>query len=772
MITLSFTTRKLIQRLVIASLGLSIIYFLIDQNEINSTTTLDQELAELIQKGEQAGYEYTVALPLWQQGLKLAKNHHYQSYLAKFNARLGSAYNKLGQYDQAWLYLNQALTIYLDNSKINNSSSPNHSPDKSELNQHWNLFSLYDQAKTYWNQIYHSNSTTNHDINKQLDNYQLINNRGQVLKELGILYRSLARYQPAVDYFQQAADNYHQIEELTGKAAILTEMAIIDYQQQQYDSALEKLSTALDLYQRSKDNQGISEVLTQIGIIYRQQHKYLPAIEKLDDAFKIITEPSKQGNILVQQGITYRENKQYDKAISSLERARFFYSNSETKNHVGESDALTQMGLLEFERNQYKAAIHYFTLALDISNKINNRQGQWNNLVQLARVYRQQQQDETALNQFWQALAVDMADDSMFVTTRAAIYDEMIQFLQPAQVNHQSIPTPTAYYPGLKVFELKINRLFSGWFSQYRSLLPTEPVTDLTTLAKELLPSEVLLIYNVMADKTLLWIITGGDASELQQVTLSITAVKLTQQLDRLYNQGIQPASLLEKNSPATPNAKQSTTTLRQSWRYLVDTNYQLYRQLFPRPVQQLLNKIKPQTLYIIPTGALCYLPFEALITQKRYDTPHYLIQNYTLAYIPSITLFSKWRHQLIKQSTQFRDHCQTVSTPQVQELFSQLPSTTTCLAKLTQPIKDKKNISNIAMSLMLLGVPNAILKLWPSVNDSILEVEAVKENDTGIRYSLMEQVRQAKLAVLKNNQSYYHHPYFWANSLVYGVEM
>lgn len=769
---LNLTTKKLVQRFFIVGFCLLVIYLLINRNEINPTITLDQELAELVQKGEQAGYEYTLALPWWQQGLKLAENHHYQAYVAKFNARLGEAYNKLGQYDQAWLHLNQALVIYLQDQKTNKEPSPDHSPNKSDSDQTINFFSLYDQAKSYWNQIYHSNLTSNHDINKPLDNHQLIKNRSQVLKELGILYRSLARYQQAVDYFQQAADNYHQIEELTGKAAILTEMAMVDYHQQQYNSALEKLTTALDLYQRSKDNQGISEVLTQIGIIYRNQQKYLLAIEKLDDAFKITTEPSKQGNILVQQGITYRENKQYDKAISSLERARFFYSNSETRNHIGESEALTQMGQMEFDRNQYKAAIHYFTLALDLSNKINNRQGQWDNLIQLARIYRQQQQDETALNQFWQALAVDIADDSMFVTTRAAIYDEMIQFLQPPKASYKSTTTPTEYYPSLKVFELKINRLFSGWFSQYRLSLPTEPVTDLTTIAKELLPSEILFIYNVMADKTLLWVITGGEASELQQVTLSITAAQLTQQLNKLYDQGIQPASLLEPGSPETPIARQLTTTLRQSWRYFINTSYQLYGQLLPRPIQQLLNKIKPQTLYIIPTGPLCYLPFEALVTQKRYDIPRYLIQDYTLAYLPSITLFSKWRHQLIKQPTQFHDHCQTVSTPQVKALFQQLPSPTTCSAKLTQPIRDKENISNIAMSLMLFGVPNTILKLWPSVNDSILEVEAVKVNDAGIRYSLVEQVRQAKLAVLKNNQSYYHYPYFWANSLVYGVEM
>ena len=761
--------RKLTQRFFIVSFGLLLGYLLVNQNEINPTRTLEEELAELVQKGEQAGYEYTIALPLWQKGLELAKKNDYQSYLARFNAKLGEAYNKLGQYDQAWLYLDQALTIYRDNHQVNPDKHPLNTPQP-DSNETWFSF-LYDPVKAYWDRIY-LGEMADHNINKQLDNHQMIKNQCQVLKELGILYRSLARYEQAVSYFQQAVDNYHQIEELKGKAAIFTEMAVVDYHQQQYDSALEKLATALDIYQKNKDNQGIGEVFTQMGIIYRGQQKYLQAIEKLDDAFKITAELSKKGNILVQKGITYRENKQYDEAISSLERARFFYSNSENKNYIGESDALMQMGILESNRNQYKAAVDYFTLALDISNKINNRQGQWDNLVQLAQIYRQQGEDDVALNQFWQAVAVDTADRFVFATDRTAIYDEMIQFLQTQATHNKSVKTPTDYYQGLNVFELKAHRLFSGWSSQYQLQL-TEPLADLTTITQELLPSEVFFIYNIMANKTFLWVIIGGEPGELLQFTLSMTANKITQQINNLYDRGIQPA-LLEMEHQETPTDKQLAAGLRRSLRYFVDNSYNLYGQLFPRPVRQLLDKIKPQTVYIMPTGPLCYLPFEALVTQRRYDTPRYLIQDYTLAYLPSVTLFSKWRHQLIKQSTRFQDNCKTVSAPQAQELFKKSPlPAAVCLAKLTQPIKDKENICNISASLMSLGIPNTVLKLWSSINDNILEeVETVKVSDTEIRRSLLEQVRQAKLAVLANKKSYYHHPYFWANSLVYGVEM
>lgn len=760
--------KTITQRLLIVSLGLWLVYLLISSDDINPSTTLKAQLAELLQQGEQAGYDYRVALPIWQQGLELAQANHYQSYQARFHTKLGEAYHHLGQYDQAQFHLEQALTRYRDDHSVNNNtdSPPNSSSASSASDASNLLISFYQQAQAYWQRFYRGIATANHDTELPSAHHQRLSNQCQVLKELGILSRSLAQYELAQDYLQQAFDNYRQLEELNGQAAILTEMAIIDYHQQQYDSALEQLTTARELYSKTKNNQGVGEVMSRLGQIYRQQQRYRQAVEQFEDAFQITTEPSKQGDILIQQGITYRDQQQYDQALSSLERARFFYRNSENNHAIGESQALMQMGLLEYTRHQYPAAIDYFTLALELSQKINYRQGQWDNLVHLASSYRQQGEDDTALQQLKQALAVDSADNTVFVTTRAAVYDDLIQGLQLSPAAPHTVTTPTDSYQSLKVFELKLQRFASGWLSQYQRQLPTPVKVDFTTTASQLLPSEILFIYNIMAEKTFLWVITGGDTGKLQQFTLPIAAAKLTRPLQRFYDQG-----MFTNSAPTT--APPLPATLRRRWRNWVRSSYQLYRQLFPRRVRQLLEQIKPHTLYIIPTGPLSSLPFEALVTHPRYSRPRYLIHHYTVAYLPTVTLFSQWRQQLIQQPTRFRDPCQTLSSPQVQELFSQLPSTTVCLAQLTQPFPQPANLGNLAASLMSLGVPNIVLKLWLTAQDhTVTEVEAVAASDPEVRQSLVEQARQAKLAMLNHPNASYHHPYFWANSLMYGVEM
>jgi tetratricopeptide (TPR) repeat protein len=760
--------KTITQRLLLVSLGLWLVYLLVSSDEINPTTTLEAQLAELLQQGEQAGYDYSVALPVWQQGLELAQANHHQSYQARFHTQLGEAYHQLGQYDQAQFHLKQALTHYRDDHPVNNDTTalPN-SPAVNDTNSASNPWiSFYQQAQTYWQRLYRGTATANHDTERPSTHHQRLNNQCQVLKELGILSRSLAQYELAQDYLQPAFDNYRQLEELNGQAAILTEMAMIDYHQQQYDSALEQLTTARELYSKTKNNQGIGEVASHLGQLYRQQQQYRQALEQFENAFQITTEPSKQGDILVQQGITYRDQQQYDQAQHALERARFFYRNSENNHAIGESQALMQMGLLEYTRHQYPAAIDYFTLALELSQKINYRQGQWDNLVHLARSYRQQDEDDTALQQLRQALAVDSADNTVFVTTRSAVYDDLIQWLQPSPATPHAVTTSADYYHSLKVFELKLQRFASGWLSQYQRQLPTPAPVDFTTTASQLLPSEILFIYNIMAKKTFLWVITGGDTGELRQFTLPITAANLTSPLHRFYDQG-----MLTNSAPTT--TPPLTATLRRRWRNWVQTSYQLYRQLFPRKVRQLLAQIKPHTLYIIPTGPLGTLPFEALVTHPRYSRPRYLIDHYTVAYLPTVTLFSQWRQQLIQQPNQFRDSCQTLSSPQVQELLSPLPATTVCLAQLTQPFPQPANLSNLAASLMSLGVPNIVLKLWSTAQGhTVTEVEAVAASDPEVRQSLVEQARQAKLAMLNHPNASFHHPYFWANSLMYGVEM
>jgi CHAT domain-containing protein len=66
-----------------------------------------------------------------------------------------------------------------------------------------------------------------------------------------------------------------------------------------------------------------------------------------------------------------------------------------------------------------------------------------------------------------------------------------------------------------------------------------------------------------------------------------------------------------------------------------LQTSYALYQQLFPPELQQRLAALKPTTLYLVPTGALYELPFEALVTTAGKE--QYLLHQYTVSYLSSL---------------------------------------------------------------------------------------------------------------------------------------
>lgn len=71
----------------------------------------------------------------------------------------------------------------------------------------------------------------------------------------------------------------------------------------------------------------------------------------------------------------------------------------------------------------------------------------------------------------------------------------------------------------------------------------------------------------------------------------------------------------------------------------LAEASYQIYHDLLQAPLSG-LQSVK--RLIIIPDGALNYVPFEALLTEKTANSsakPHYLIEDYTISYASSLSL-------------------------------------------------------------------------------------------------------------------------------------
>ena len=79
----------------------------------------------------------------------------------------------------------------------------------------------------------------------------------------------------------------------------------------------------------------------------------------------------------------------------------------------------------------------------------------------------------------------------------------------------------------------------------------------------------------------------------------------------------------------------------------------ELYELLIPKDVREALAGAK--TLYIVPSGPLYALPFEALVSRMDGENPRYLVEDYPIAYLSSASLLKTLREAQARKTTKAR---------------------------------------------------------------------------------------------------------------------
>lgn len=134
-----------------------------------------------------------------------------------------------------------------------------------------------------------------------------------------------------------------------------------------------------------------------------------------------------------------------------------------------------------------------------------------------------------------------------------------------------------------------------------------------------------------MKDETCLWVI-GRGVFLLQ--TLPVGEKELVQKVAAYRRLVLKTGDEAGGRGGVTPQdaAKEAREKLR----------YELYNRLVPGQVRAALTP--GSSLYIVPTGPLYSLPFEALETQAAGQPPHYLVEDHAIAYLSSASLLKTLR--------------------------------------------------------------------------------------------------------------------------------
>ncbi|OQW92685.1 MAG: hypothetical protein BWK78_00915 [Thiotrichaceae bacterium IS1] len=367
---------------------------------------------------------------------------------------------------------------------------------------------------------------------------------------------------------------------------------------------------------KSPDSSEKANDFMEEGRRYRESRKLAEAkraFQKAKDIYAEIGDHFGEANVLVEWGIMSRDfekSPNWQEALKQFSFASQLYTNSNpsTELETSKAFAFAQIGQTYFKQGESENALERFEQALKINKDIDNWQGQWNNYLSLAEINDSRDQKEKTIDYLNKALLVDEKDKfSTCINNRLADYEKWIVLLHSKQEELV-----------LKFFEHQQSRISTKAFPLKNS--------------ENLQEGELLLIYNVMKDKTLLWVVSKVlplKFLEVYKPPVSKQRPMSAADLQKLVNDF--------NDSLESSNSKKLKTTGQSLYQILFNSVFSEKSKTAvgkrngngksAMNVSANQNRSQP-TLYIVSTGILNQLNFEDLITKPGKNQVPYVINS------------------------------------------------------------------------------------------------------------------------------------------------
>ena len=205
-----------------------------------------------------------------------------------------------------------------------------------------------------------------------------------VLNELGVAYRSLSKFNQAIEFDRQALELSQKIGDQNSAANAFNNLGNTYSRLGQYQQAICFYQQSLEIKRAIGDRTGEASSLNGLGNAYQSLGQYQQAIQFHQQSLEIKRaignlngEASSFGNL----GIVYDCLGQYQEAIYSYQQSLAIFR--EIGDYNGEANSLGNLGTSFRALGEYQQAIQFFHQQLDISRKIGNRDGEANSLDNL-----------------------------------------------------------------------------------------------------------------------------------------------------------------------------------------------------------------------------------------------------------------------------------------------------------------------------------------------------------------------------------------------------
>jgi len=614
--------------------------------------------------------QYKEALDYYRKSLEIDRRIGYAKGEAKCLLNIGNVYSSLGQYKEALDYHRQSLEISRRIGDVAGESDclNNIGIVYKSLGQYKEALDYYKQSLEIKRRIgyaageasslnnigiaYYSLGQYKEALEYHRQSLEIVRKIGDTEGEsrsfnnIGVIYSSLGQYKEALEYHRKSLEINRKIGDVKGEGDNLTNIGVVCYSLGQYKEALDYHRQSLEIKRRIEDVAGESACLTNIGIVYYSLGQYKEAIEPFQEAVKISEGLSELetvwksyrglGEALWKSGKAEDAVAHYKKAVEVIEELYQFTTGlkeEERSSMIGKKSFVYREFielLLELHRKQPDKG--YNKQAFTIAEKSKSRTFQELMAKAGAKIaFSGEVKDET----FRKMIEREQQLIGELTNLRGLLTQELSK---PEKQRKQEVIDSLRAQLGKSEKSLNdLEKEIEVKYPRYADLKRPKSLT-VEELQGILKADETVVSYVVGKDKLAAFII-GKKSFKLVEID---TSKEELSKLMRRFRRGLE-----------------DVREVRDLEKFRPEVAYELYQKIFYPLTSELKGMSK---LYISADDILYTLPFEALVDKEinekvfgearerggvylsEYSTLHYLIDTYTITYLPSVSVLRSLR--------------------------------------------------------------------------------------------------------------------------------
>lgn len=309
----------------------------------------------------------------------------------------------------------------------------------------------------------------------------------EVLNFIGVVYRNKGDYMIAMNYYKDALTLSTQQENNIQIAYSNNNLGGISTLKGDYFNAVKYLEKAHYYFKVIKDTAGMAYVAINLGNLYRHNAYLSDAINYFDQAIlykEAIKDTIGLAIAMNLKAISYFQSEEYDKAFKIFEQLQSKYEHNE--DDYGLATLNNYLGLIDINNKDYKEANNHFQESIRLFDKILDKQGRANALINMSLSYQGLGNNRTALQKLASgyAIAKEIGDNEALAAAYknySLIYVQMDRFEEAYdfEVKYRNAMLENfSYQFREKLVALRINNEFEKEIQKNETL--EKDIADLT----------------------------------------------------------------------------------------------------------------------------------------------------------------------------------------------------------------------------------------------------------------------------------------------------